>query len=100
MNLIIDRNRGSMTKSVKFQIEFSEAQIENLDKLQAVGGLSTRKELINNALSLLQWAVKEVSEGRIIASVDEKGGRYKEITLPVLDHARSYSLPLVTNNHR
>ncbi len=71
----------------KIQIELSEEKLEELDILKRELHLRTKKELFNNAVSLLKWAVKEVKSGRIIASMDEESQKYKELCMPVLSVA-------------
>lgn len=73
-----------MSKKVRIQFELSETGAQELERLIKICGVSTRKDLINSALTLLAWAVAERKSGRIIASVDEKNGKYKEIQMPVL----------------
>lgn len=48
-------------------------------------GISTKKDLFNQALTLLEWAAKERKTGRIIASVDETNEQYKQVLLPALE---------------
>lgn len=101
MLVFIVIKEDEMGNGAKFQIEFSAQQVKNLDRLQELGGLSKRRDLINNALSLLEWVVREVNEGRMIASVDEKQHKYKEFTMPMLDEVRNKASEiLVTGNHK
>ena len=45
--------------------------------------------------------MREVNEGRMIASVDEKQHKYKEFTMPMLDEVRNKASEiLVTGNHK
>lgn len=69
---------------VRIQFELSETGAQELERLMKICGVSTRKDLINNALTLLAWAVAERKSGRIIASVDERKREFKEIQMPVL----------------
>lgn len=71
-------------KTKRVQFEFTEQGIEELRKLMEVTNVATRKDLFNNAITLLEWAVKERGRGKIIASIDEENGRYKELEMPVL----------------
>lgn len=73
-----------MSKKVRIQFELSETGFQELERLMKICGVSTRKDLLNNALTLLAWAIGERRSGRIIASVDEKEHKYKEIQMPVL----------------
>jgi hypothetical protein len=47
----------------------------------------TKKDLLNDALTLFEWAVNERIAGRMIASVDEGQQRYKEVVMPSLERA-------------
>ena len=73
----------------RLNIDLSEHQIAVLEDLMRVGGVATKKDLFNNALTLLEWAMREVHNRRIIASVDEKNERYREFQMPILSHAAS-----------
>ena len=68
----------------RIQFELSDDKVAELEKLMAESGIKTKKELFNNALTLLEWAIKERKAGKTIASVDEKTNRYKELLMPVL----------------
>jgi hypothetical protein len=71
---------------VRLQIEVDEHLMAELDRLGKLGGLRTRKDLMNNAFTLLKWAVRQRVEGHAIASVNEREGVYKELEMPFLDH--------------
>jgi hypothetical protein len=71
--------------TTRVQIVMPTERVRALDQLAAEAGLATRKDLFNNALTLLTWAVREVKRGRVIASVDESTQRFTEVRLPMLD---------------
>lgn len=71
----------------RIQIDVSPQKLAELEELMRLCGISTKKDLINNALTLLQWAVRQVRNGRTIASIDEKEGRYRELEMPILSTA-------------
>lgn len=73
----------------RFQINFTQERLAELEELMVVVGAPTKKDLINNALSLLNWMVKEVKDGRIIASLDEVEMKYKELVMPLLDEIKA-----------
>lgn len=73
--------------NARVQFELPEAKIKELETLMKEAGIRTKKDLFNNALSLLEWAIKEKREGRIIASIDEKNQKYKEVIMPLLSAA-------------
>lgn len=74
---------------MRWQLDVPAIRARELDAFADEYGFGTRKDLINTALSFLQWAVAEVKTGRIIASVDEKTTRYKQIDLPAFKIAEA-----------
>jgi metal-responsive CopG/Arc/MetJ family transcriptional regulator len=68
----------------RVQLDLPTDRVDQLDRLVNEAGFSTRKDLFNNALALLQWAVKEARRGRAIASVDEANDRFTELNMPFL----------------
>ena len=73
---------------IRLQFELPEDKVEELDKIMEKCSIETRKELFNNALTLFEWAVEEVSSGNVIASVDEEKERYRVLQMPVLNQAK------------
>jgi hypothetical protein len=69
---------------VRIQFELPEDKVSELKKLMEESGIKTRKDLLNNALMLLEWAISERRAGRTFVSVDEKKNRYKEVLMPIL----------------
>ena len=49
-------------------------------------------EVIKAALTLLNWALSEVSNGRVILSSDEKGDQVHRLAMPDLDKAKALAL--------
>ena len=83
-----------MSKTVKLEIEISPENLARIDELVERSGLPGRKELFSNALSLLEWAAKEVKAGRVIASIDDVANVYKELHMDVLEKLK----PTVTQS--
>jgi hypothetical protein len=75
--------------TIRIQFELSPEKAGELDELMAETGVQTKKELFNNALTLLKWAVRETARGNSIASVDEEHGRYRELHMPVFPVKKS-----------
>ncbi len=85
-----------MSKTMRIQFEVDETEAEQLDDLMRRTGLRRRKDLFNNALTILRWATRQVAEGKKIASIDEGNETYRELNMPALDHAAaSASSPTV-----
>jgi hypothetical protein len=68
----------------RLQFLMEDQLVKQLDALVEETGLKTRTQLLNSALTLFEWAVRERKNGRVIASVDEIANKYKEIDLPGL----------------
>ena len=68
----------------RMQFEFSERYYDEIRKLMESCGFETQKELFNNALTLMKWAVRHVSEGHTVAAVDPAQERYFELEMPFL----------------
>ncbi|HEY5574990.1 MAG TPA: LuxR C-terminal-related transcriptional regulator [Anaerolineales bacterium] len=67
---------------MRLQFEMTRERIQELDDLVNRLGLKTRANLLNEALTLYEWAIRELESGRIIASLDEEKDQYKEIEMP------------------
>jgi hypothetical protein len=78
-----------MPNNVRIQLDVSPAKLADIEELMLDCGVTKKSELINNALVLLKWAVGAVKNGRTIASVDEKNGKYRDLEMPVLTNAAS-----------
>lgn len=68
--------------TVRVQFDMTEERLQELQELMVRCGIETRKDLFNNALSLMEWVVQERANGRAIAAIDEDSGRYKEVQMP------------------
>lgn len=80
-------NGGKPATMVRIQLDLPEEKVEELNEVMAKADIGTRKDLFNNALSLLAWAIKEREAGNIIAAMNESAGTYKELVMPSLDAA-------------
>jgi hypothetical protein len=75
---------------MRVQFEITAEQSKKIEELMKKTGTTTKKDLLNDALSMLQWAVRQVSNGRVVGSIDEKDNSYRELNTPTLEHASSY----------
>jgi len=71
---------------IRIQLDLPEDQVQELDELMKETKIVTRKDLINNALTLFQWAAKSKRAGRIVASLDEATGTARELVMPALEN--------------
>ena len=73
-------------ETVRVQFELPPERLKEVEALMLECGVTTKKEIFNNALTLLKWAVKQVKAGNTVASVDDKQGRYRELTMPIFSN--------------
>ena len=73
-----------MKDKLRIQFELSEDKFEELEALRGELKVTTKKDLLNNALTLLEWVVEQKKGGRTIAALDEKKNSYKELVMPIL----------------
>jgi len=72
----------------RLQFEISEDRLRELEALINATGASTKKELMNNALTLFEWAVNEEKAGNTIASINENSKSYRELVMPLLKNVK------------
>ena len=73
--------------TAKIQFELPIEKVREMEEMMRLTGITTRKEFFNNALTLLAWAIHEMYMGNIIASIDEKNKKFKEVVMPILANA-------------
>lgn len=71
-------------KLVRVQLDMPADRIREIETIIAKTGVSTRKDVFENALALFEWAVNERIKGRKIASIDEEQDGFCEIIMPAL----------------
>lgn len=74
-------------KNVRMQFDLPEDRLKELDSLMAKCGISTKKELFNYALTILEWAVDEYARGNEIAAVDREKKEFYSLRMPGLKPA-------------
>ncbi len=72
--------------TVKF--EMPDHLYDQLGGLKADCGFKDDKELFNNALTLLQWAVVQTREGKKIGAVNEEAEQVTLVELSCFDKIR------------
>lgn len=82
----VEKKLTNAPEMTRIQFDLSEEKLRKLEDLMMQASIRTKKELIDNAFSLLAWAIRETAAGRVIASVDEQEQKYREIVLPVLEN--------------
>lgn len=72
----------------RLQVDVTDIQLKDIDDLMTECGISTKRELFNNAFTLLEWAVDARKKGHIITSIDESSEKYYELRMPILNNVR------------
>ena len=67
----------------KLQLFINDEQLAALDDLVERGGFRSRAELLDNALTLMEWSLERVKEGYFIAAVDVDESIHQRIVMPV-----------------
>jgi hypothetical protein len=72
-DFMVIRKRTAKDIPARFQMEVKREELDEMERLCKMGGISSKKELLNTALTLLKWGVREKQRGNSIASIDENG---------------------------
>jgi hypothetical protein len=76
---------------MRLNFEMPENRVSALKELQAETGSDSMKELFNNALTMLEWAIKEVKRGNEIAAVTPDQQVHRVFVTPLLERvAKKY----------
>lgn len=71
---------------MRLNFEISEDQMNSFKELQQRTGAGTMKDLVNNALTILEWAVDETAKGNEVAALNEDDKSYRILVTPLLQH--------------
>ena len=77
-------------KTTRINLEFKESRVAEIEKLMEVGGIVTRRELFDNALTLMKWSMKAKQSGKAIGALGDDN-TFQEIVMPVLESAKESS---------
>lgn len=75
----------------RLQLEMTEDRLKYFDKLVVECGLRTRKDLFDNAMTLLDWALEEIRNGNKIACVNQEDKRMELLRMPIFDHVKQHA---------
>jgi hypothetical protein len=68
-------------------IQIDDGDENSLESLRNTTGAKDYKELFNNALTMLSWAVEQRRAGREIGSINETEKSYRVLQMNILDRA-------------
>lgn len=70
---------------MEIRIELTQDARDHLNMLKQATEIYSDRQLLNAALTMLDWAVKQRLKGRTIASIDEDDQLVAKLRLPGLD---------------
>jgi hypothetical protein len=74
-------------KNARINLELKGDKIAEIDRLMEIGGIATRKELFDNAITLMKWSMKAKQNGKAVGFLGENS-TFHEIVMPVLENAK------------
>lgn len=77
----------------RLNIEISKEKSEEILKLMEISGVTTRKDLFNNALTLLKWALRQKQGGKVIGALSDDD-HFIELDMPIFENAKNSSIKL------
>ena len=72
---------------MRIELGFDDKGMELVEELKLLTGIKTYKELFNNSITLLDWAVVQTIQGRLVTSLNEQEKNYKQLVMPSLQYA-------------
>lgn len=69
---------------MRIQFEVSDTDLKLIECLMEQTGIKTRRNLLNSAVALFAWVVKERKAGKIVISLDENNKKVRELVMPAL----------------
>jgi hypothetical protein len=69
----------------RLQIDVRPALMARFNRLLTLGELSTQRELLDTSVTVLEWAVNQRLKGRMVGSLDESSGIFRELYMPYLE---------------
>ena len=73
---------------MRIQYELSDKENAEIEAMMKKTDIKTKRDFINNAITLFAWAIGERESGRVIGSIDEKEDKYREVLMPSLAYIR------------
>lgn len=73
---------------MRIQYELSKEKNKEIEKMMQETEIRTKRDFIDNAIALFEWAIKQRRDGNIISSVNEESNEYKEIIMPSLSNVK------------
>ena len=85
---------------MRIQLDLPEVRVQELKILMDEAGFETYKDLFNHSLTLLEWSINEVKDGKAIAALDEQSDKYRVLAMPFLDRVARAARKAEQTNYR
>jgi hypothetical protein len=72
-------------KHIHYELSDNESPI--FEWLKKTTNSKTDQDLVDNAITMLQWGVEQVRQKRQVASFDARTKSYRVLQMPALQHA-------------
>jgi hypothetical protein len=79
----------------RFQMDLTPDELDSIERWSAFAGFRTKRDFFLNALTLFQWAAKQVMLGRSICAIDEATGEVRHLEMPGLAAIAAKTRPTV-----
>ena len=73
---------------MKLSYEINESMIDEIELLTKLAG-GSRKALLDNAVTILGWALRKVKDGMAVGAYDRKSNTFVELDMPIFNNARN-----------
>ena len=96
VEIVLSRGITKMGKSnkVRINIEINPEKLEEIKKMMEAAGVTTQRELFDNALTLTKWMMRQKKLGKIVGALSDDSNRFTELEMPILEHARQSSIEI------
>ena len=78
----------------RLQFNVSNSMNDELAELMGKYSMKSKTELFNNSVTILNWASKQLEQGRIVGSIDPQTDSYRELSMPIFEN-----VPLIDDNN-
>ena len=73
---------------MRLNVEISKAEMDSVRALKEKTGARDIKDLINSAITVLEWAVEETEAGHEVAAINHQDNEVRILVMPLLKKVR------------
>ncbi len=68
----------------RFQMDLTPEELDSIERWSKFAGFRTKRDYFLNALTLFQWAARQIMLGRSICAINEATGEVRHLEMPGL----------------